>query len=334
MITATTLGFSKSSSAKDDGTRDHRNVAGRVLPGSTGANREEEDGRNQKADAEYVIREALVKADLIECIIVLPTKLFYGNSVPGCLVVLNKRKAPDRKGKILLIWASRDDESNNPQNIIGRADCMRILVPWRAFGDLKTCCDLVPKHEANLIEDLARERDAALADIDDAYRPFFDALGVFRQGLTEREVFAEREPPSDKEERLKFREEKKKNTERLKIVKREIKALGKLDAEAEEKRVAVRKQAEREIASGKSAAADLFRICSDPDEAGRYFAIAEYDEVQKNEFNLHVPRYVDTFEPEEQVEVGDALAALTRAECAQRETMDRLRDLLRLNGAR
>jgi len=63
----------------------------------------EVDGRNEKAGPEYVIREGFVKADLIECVIVLPSKLFYGNTVPGCLVVLNKRKDPKRKDKILLI---------------------------------------------------------------------------------------------------------------------------------------------------------------------------------------------------------------------------------------
>ncbi|MEW8644209.1 MAG: N-6 DNA methylase, partial [Candidatus Thiodiazotropha sp.] len=36
---------------------------------------EEEDGQNQKADAEYVIRRGFVEADLIECVVVLPSKL-------------------------------------------------------------------------------------------------------------------------------------------------------------------------------------------------------------------------------------------------------------------
>lgn len=55
---------------------------------------EAEDGRNQKADAEYVIRESFVKDDLIEAVIVLPSKIFYGNNVPACLVVLNNPRAP------------------------------------------------------------------------------------------------------------------------------------------------------------------------------------------------------------------------------------------------
>jgi len=58
---------------------------------------EEEDGRKQKADAEYLIREGFIKSDLVECVIVLPSKLFYGNNVPGCLVVLNKHKASEKE---------------------------------------------------------------------------------------------------------------------------------------------------------------------------------------------------------------------------------------------
>lgn len=68
---------------------------------------EEEDGQNQKADAEYVIRRGFIEADLIEAVVVLPGKLFYGNGVPGCLVLINKAKPSERKDKILMIWASR-----------------------------------------------------------------------------------------------------------------------------------------------------------------------------------------------------------------------------------
>ena len=64
---------------------------------------EEEDGRNHKADAEYTIREGFIKSDLIECVIVLPSKLFYGNNVPGCLIVLNKNKAPNHKDRVMML---------------------------------------------------------------------------------------------------------------------------------------------------------------------------------------------------------------------------------------
>ena len=96
---------------------------------------EEEDGRNKKADDEYLIRSGFLRDDLIEAVIVLPSGIFYGNNVPACLAIINKRKPADRKNRVLMIWASRHYQHANPQCLLRRADCLRILLPWRAFGD-------------------------------------------------------------------------------------------------------------------------------------------------------------------------------------------------------
>ncbi len=288
---------------------------------------EAEDGRNQKADAEYVIREGFIKADLIECVIVLPSKLFYGNNVPGCLVVLNKRKASERKGKVLLIWASRYCQSSNPQNILRRADCLRVLVPWRAFGDLEKCRLLIPQHEQGLITEVERERDAALKDLEEAYAPFLAPLTELRKEFAEREALAKPAPPEGKEARKAFREQKKENTARLKVLKQTLKALEKIALDAEERKNAVRQQADREIVVIRETAAELVRICSDPKEAGRHFVVTERAEIEENEFNLNLPRYVDTFEPEEIIDIDDALNAL---DTANREFDLKRKELLRL----
>lgn len=290
---------------------------------------EEEDGRNQKADAEYVIREGFIKSDLIECVIVLPSKLFYGNSVPGCLVVLNKHKATEHKDKILLIWASRHFQNATPQNLLRRVDCMRILIPWRAFGNLNYCRLLVPEHEATLIGDIERERDGALAEIENAYGPLLAALPALRKELTEREAFNKRNAPEDKESKKVFREARRINRERLKQIKRDLKPLEKLEAEAEEKRIAARQHAEREIALVRETTADLLRICADESEAGRHFVITERPEIEENEFNLNLPRYVDTFEPEEEIDISKALVELDASESATKRSMASLRDLLK-----
>ena len=78
--------------------------------------------------------------------------------------------AAERKDKILMIWASRHFQKGNPQNLLRPSDLMRILVPWRAFGDLATAQRLVPEHEAQLIREVEEQRDARLADIEDAFR--------------------------------------------------------------------------------------------------------------------------------------------------------------------
>lgn len=291
---------------------------------------EAEDGRNQKADAEYVIREGFIKTDLIECVIVLPAKLFYGNSVPGCLVVLNKRKAPERKGKILLIWASRHYQSSNPQNILRRADCLRVLVPWRAFGDLGKCHALIAHHEQELITEIEHERDAALQDLEDAYAPFLAPLPELQKEFAACEVFAKQAPPKDKEALKAFRAQKKANTERLKELKRILKALEKLATEADERKAAVRQQAEREIILARETAVDLLYQFSHQRLAHRYFCVVSLDQLASNEFNLNISRYVNSYDEEPDQFWRDAVSDFTNAEIQRRDSILSLQQALNL----
>lgn len=146
-------------------------------------------------------------------------------------------------------------------------------------------------------------------------------------------MVAAKELPSDKAERKKFREEKKVNTERLRVVKRELKALEKLEAEAEEKKTSLSKHAARETALLEDACSEMVKVCSDPEEAGHYFAIADRPEIEENEFNLNLPRYVDTYEPEESIQICDALEAVTKSESSHQKAMRTLGTLLRADGA-
>lgn len=62
------------------------------------------------SSGEDVIRKALVDADLIDCIVNLPTKLFLNTQIPACLWFMKKKKQHDstslsRKGQILFIDA-------------------------------------------------------------------------------------------------------------------------------------------------------------------------------------------------------------------------------------
>ncbi len=334
---------------------------------------EEEDGRNQKADAEYTIREGFIKSDLIECVIVLPSKLFYGNNVPGCLIVFNKNKAPNRKDKLLMIWASRHFKKANPQNLLLKSDLMRILVPWRAFGDLEKCRQLVPTHEAEIMAEIEAEREKAIEEIHEAYDPLLDPLPDLEKELEQLETLnfkAWQENPSEKDfyfgslkpllddieklnqEILALAKDKKRETSeklkktkaelrtkskeinaaikaRLKQVKRAVKELAKLGLEREQKRTEVNDHADREISQIKEAATDLLNICSDPEEARRYFAVTDRAEIEENEFSLNLPRYVETFEPEEEVSIQEALRELEESELAVKNSRKKLNELLR-----
>ena len=265
---------------------------------------EEEDGKNRKADAEYLIREGFVKADLIECVIVLPSKLFYGNSVPACLIVLDRNKPAARKSKILMIWASRYFQKANPQNLLRPSDLMRILVPWRAFGDLAKAQELVAIHEQKLLDEEEAERQRRLQDIEDAFASILEPL----EGLTSELAILKGQDWKD----AGF--SKKGNySAKVKGLKRQIKDLEKIQTERYKAEAEISEHADREIAHIHEAAADLQRICSSPEEADRHFAIVERAEIKENEFNLNIPRYVDTFEQEEEVLLHEAIEAYRSA---------------------
>ena len=53
------------------------------------------------------------------------------------------------------------------------------------------------------------------------------------------------------------------------------------------------------------------------------------DEIEENEFNLNIPRYVDTFEPEEQIDLKEAIADFKAAMQAETKVEKELEKLLK-----
>lgn len=259
---------------------------------------EEKDGRNQSADTEYIIREGFVKGDIIECIIVLTSKLFYGNAVPACLLVLNKDKPLDRKNKILMIWASRHFQKANPQNLLRPSDLMRILVPWRAFGDLSQAQQLVSIHEKKLIQEEETECQRRLKDIEDAYASPLEPLPGLCDELSKLESIDWRDGGYTR---------KSDYSARVRELKRSIKELQKIQTERDKAEEEINEYTEREISHIREATADLLRICSEPEEACKYFVVTQISEIEYNEFNMNMPRYVDTFRPAPNIILEDAV---------------------------
>jgi type I restriction enzyme M protein len=75
---------------------------------------------------EKVIREGIIKDDLIEAIIGLPAKLFYNVGIPACIVVINKNKPLEIKNKILFINADREYGEGRNQNYLRPEDIEKI----------------------------------------------------------------------------------------------------------------------------------------------------------------------------------------------------------------
>lgn len=65
----------------------------------------------------------------------------------------------------------------------------------------------------------------------------------------------------------------------------------------------------------------LFQTYKDRKDVDKFAHLASFDEIQKNEFNLNIPRYVDTFEPEPEIDLAEVNKAMaeTNKEIAQNE---------------
>ena len=73
-------------------------------------------------DKERTIRQWFVDRDLIDGVILLPDNLFYNTSAAGVIVVLSKRKPAARRGRIVLLNASKRVRKGRPKNFIPEED--------------------------------------------------------------------------------------------------------------------------------------------------------------------------------------------------------------------
>jgi type I restriction enzyme M protein len=77
-----------------------------------------------RGSSEGRIRQMLIEENLLDVVIGLPEKLFYGTGIPAAILMLRKHKADD---SVLFIDASRDFEDGKNQNFLREADLQRIL---------------------------------------------------------------------------------------------------------------------------------------------------------------------------------------------------------------
>lgn len=74
--------------------------------------------------AEGVIRQALIERNYLDAVIGLPANLFYGTSIPACILVFKKCKTTD---DVLFIDASKHFEKGKNQNRLRPSDIDKII---------------------------------------------------------------------------------------------------------------------------------------------------------------------------------------------------------------
>ncbi|WP_434923159.1 type I restriction-modification system subunit M [Glutamicibacter sp. PAEs-4] len=83
---------------------------------------------------ESALREALVKSDLIECVLGLGAGLFYNSPMEAVVVTLRATKPTEHQGKVLFINAVNEVAREQAQSFLRESHQQKILDAYRAFG--------------------------------------------------------------------------------------------------------------------------------------------------------------------------------------------------------
>jgi type I restriction enzyme M protein len=100
-----------------------------------------------RGGAEGRIREAMLKADIIEAVIGLASNLFYGATIPAAILIMRKSKPKDRKGKILVVNGDATFQPGKAQNFLTDENVRTLADTFHAFTDIDKLARVVPISE-------------------------------------------------------------------------------------------------------------------------------------------------------------------------------------------
>jgi len=282
---------------------------------------EEEDGQNRKADDEFLIRRGFLEGrrnlngalveqrNIIEAIVALPPNLFYGTSIPAAIIFFNKNKPAERKDKVLMVYAAWKGwyrEEPNLNRLLPH-DVLRITVQLEAWGDIEVAKKVLPEKEARLNRLIDDRLAFDLAEIDLRYIGLDEEIAAARASLESEGLSKPQRTAAEKR-------------------------LAKLQAKRD-KWQAERAEAEAQAAGERAEIVrvreELLDMFADPEKRKRYFSVVDMAELEENEFNLNLPRYVDTFEPEEEIRLEIALADFEDSLSIESDSVKLLLDELR-----
>lgn len=106
-----------------------------------------------RGGSEGRIREQMIKNDIIDAIISLPSKLFYGTGIPAAVIIFNKNKPEIHKNKILFIDAEKDYLEGKNQNTLRKQDIEKITSAYDKYESIEKYARVVD------IKEIAEENE-------------------------------------------------------------------------------------------------------------------------------------------------------------------------------
>ena len=138
-----------------------------------------------RGSSEKAIRKGILDDDLLEAVVGLPSSLFYGTGIPACLLILNKSKPAERKGKVLFINSELEYQEGKNQNKLREQDIAKIVETFDAYTSIKrysnvVTIDEIKENDYNL--NIRRYADTSPPP------EIFDVRAILHGGIPVREV--------------------------------------------------------------------------------------------------------------------------------------------------
>lgn len=138
-----------------------------------------------RGSSEKEIRKGILNDDLLEAVIGLPAALFYGTGIPASLLIINKNKSNERKGKVLFINGELDYAEGKNQNSLRTEDIAKIVTTFEQYANIKRYAKVV-----TLAEIADNDYNLNIRRYADTSPPpeIFDVRALLHGGVPVREV--------------------------------------------------------------------------------------------------------------------------------------------------
>jgi type I restriction enzyme M protein len=100
-------------------------------------------GALTRGGADGRIRKAFLKEDLIECVIGMAPKLFYGTTLAPCIIVLRAKKNKNQTKKVLIINSENIFKRGRNQNTLESEHVARIFEVYKNFESIEGLSNVV-----------------------------------------------------------------------------------------------------------------------------------------------------------------------------------------------
>ena len=145
-------------------------------------------------DDEKSIREELIKSDLVEAVVTLGDKLFYGTGLSPCFLILRRLKPAGHSSRILMVDGSKILTARRAQNILTPEDIDKLYELYTGYDNIEDFSKVVtikdiegkdwnlsPNRYIDYHKEDVRPYAEVLQEFKDALQAVQDAEAAFRK---------------------------------------------------------------------------------------------------------------------------------------------------------